>query len=153
MKGKYTAMQVSKFMVNYANNDLYSPISNLQLQKFLYFLWIEYYKKYKEYLFSDTFGAWQFGPVISDVYDEFCSYGGYPITKKFSESKICDKDKSFIEEFVDNYNEITPYELVEMSHHSGGAWDIIFNGDGASSGNHKSIPYKLIIEKECEARD
>lgn len=151
MKGKYTAKQVAEFMVNYAYNKG-EPISNLQLQKYLYYLWIRYYRENREYLFSDTFGAWQFGPVISDIYYQFCSYGGYPITKKFDIVNICSEDEKFIKKFVEDYDLKTPYELVEMSHHSDGAWDIIFNGGGESAGNHKQIPYELIISNECEAK-
>ena len=42
-----TASDVSKYIVEYAY-DNGSSVSNLQLQKILYFLWIDFYKEYRE---------------------------------------------------------------------------------------------------------
>ena len=73
-----TAGDVSKYIVEYAYNKN-SSVSNLQLQKILYFLWIDFYKEYREYLFKDPFEAWALGPVIRNVYYDFCSFGSMTI--------------------------------------------------------------------------
>jgi len=148
MKGKYTAKQVAEFMVNYAYSKG-EPISNLQLQKYLYYLWIRYYRENREYLFSDTFGAWQFGPVIPEIYYKFCIYGSNPIRKSFEICMDSKKDENFIKKFVDDCEDISIYELIEMAHHSEGAWDLVFN----NCGNHEMIGYDLIIQQECDSKD
>ena len=150
MKGIYTAKKVAEFMVNYANEQG-DPISNLQLQKFLYFLWIEYYKENKKYLFDDEFSEWQFGPVIPNVYYQFCVYGGFPITKSFS-TQVKEEDSTIIKKFVDKFNKISTYELVDMSHEKGKAWDSVFNEHGNGTGNHKTISYLQIINLECRTK-
>ena len=43
------------------------PISNLQLQKILYFIQGEYLSKIGKPLFEADFEAWQYGPVICIV--------------------------------------------------------------------------------------
>ena len=43
------------------------PISNLQLQKMLYYIQIELMKQ-NEDIIIDEFEAWRFGPVINNVY-------------------------------------------------------------------------------------
>ena len=74
---KYSAMDIAKYAVNrqYKSN---RPISNLQLQKILYFLQIVFTSKTGHLLFSDQFEAWPYGPVIRDVYVKFADCGGYP---------------------------------------------------------------------------
>lgn len=148
MKVLSNAVEVAEFMVAYAYNKE-KPISNLQLQKILYFLWIEYYKKNQIYLFSEKFAAWLFGPVIPEVYYEFCAYGGLPITESFEIDLKNDAAEKFIKHFVDKYSGADPFKMVAQSHQEGHAWDLIFNKDGKGTGNRTPIPFELIIEKEC----
>lgn len=144
MECLYSVDEVARFLVGYSN-DRNKPISNLQLQKFLYFLWIEYYKKIGLYLFNNPFEAWKFGPVEPDVYYSFCAYGGLPIIESFSEDNIKKTDESFFKDFIDRYYERDPFELVRISHRVGHAWDTVFN----TKGNRAEIPFDLIISKEC----
>ena len=68
-----TAGEISKYIVEYAYKKA-SPVSNLQLQKILYFLWVDFYKELKEYIFNDPFEAWALGPVVRNVYHMFSYY-------------------------------------------------------------------------------
>ena len=74
----YSAMEIAEYAVNrrYRHG---TPISNLQLQKILYFLQVIYASETGELLFADQFEAWPYGPVIRDVYVEFSDCGGFPI--------------------------------------------------------------------------
>ena len=78
----YTASDIARYIVSYCFRKR-KPVSNLKLQKMLYYMWIEYYKKTKKSLFNDDICAWQFGPVIPDIYYAFCVYAGRPITKEY----------------------------------------------------------------------
>ena len=75
----YSAVDVAKYIVSYSTQQGKS-ISNLKLQKMLYYLWVDYYKSTGRELYVDDICAWQFGPVVPDVYYEFCSYAGTPIS-------------------------------------------------------------------------
>ena len=55
------------------------PISNLQLQKILYYLQVYFIQHEGIPLFEDEIEAWQFGPVIPEVYYEYCGFGGFEI--------------------------------------------------------------------------
>ena len=67
---EYSAMEIAEYAVN-RRYRLDMPISNLQLQKILYFLQVIYASKTDKLLFADQFEAWPYGPVIRDVYVEF----------------------------------------------------------------------------------
>lgn len=118
-----------------------SPISNLQLQKILYYLQFGYYKNKCDILIKDDFEAWQFGPVISDVYDMFCTNGGEPISFMLPEAnseKIEYNDEKYIDKRVRKLRNMNPWDMVEETHKEGTAWYITYdNGRG----------YKRIIEK------
>ena len=58
------------------NNDL----TNLKLQKLLYFAQVEYLKEHDEKLFNEEIQAWQYGPVVKEVYDWLRGCGSYVIT-------------------------------------------------------------------------
>ena len=141
----YKAIDVAKYIVNKCIDDGY-PISNLQLQKILYFIQ-RYYLQKDDQLFDDDFEAWQFGPVIPAVYYKFCGYGAMPITSKlnnYNDSDILPKDRKNIDDFTKDKRELYPWDLVEEAHRIGGAWDsTVMDGIG----NHKII-YKKLIKKD-----
>lgn len=67
---EYSAMEIAEYAVSrrYRHD---TPISNLQLQKILYFLQVIHASETGELLFADQFEAWPYGPVIRDVYVKF----------------------------------------------------------------------------------
>lgn len=56
-------------------------VSPMKLQKLMYFVSCEYAKRTNSVLFSESFGVWQYGPVLPAVYDEFKSFKSTPINK------------------------------------------------------------------------
>lgn len=144
----YNAMDVANFILSKCY-EMDKPISNLQLQKILYFAWIGFYKATGRTLFWDNICAWQFGPVVPEVYYEYCAYGGRPINIR-CETEIEFEDQSIINDLVDKYVDIPVNILVDKTHRPGGAWDIIFSG---GNGNRQVIPFDLIKMKECGEQD
>lgn len=140
----YSAIDIAKYTVSYCFKEKH-PISNLKLQKMLYYLWIEYYKITKDSLFIDDICAWQLGPVVPEAYYEFCAYAGRPITRIFDIS-LEGKDRVYINDIIEKYLPIAASTLVNKTHAEGMPWDLIYrNGLGARN----VIPYDLIKIKEC----
>ena len=50
-------------------------ISNLKMQKLLYYAQGHFLATYKKPLFDDKIEAWKYGPVVKEVYDKFKIYG------------------------------------------------------------------------------
>ena len=138
---QYSAMDIAEYAVSRKYN-LDSPISNLQLQKILYFLQVVYATSHGELLFSDQFEAWPYGPVIRSVYVRFSDFGGYPIKCRF-DTEIADPVRSFIDAGVDLLAGKSPWELVSISHAEDSPWDIVYN----KQHNHKGlISNELIMQ-------
>lgn len=140
----YNAMAVANFIINKCYLEG-TPISNLHLQKVLYFVWVEFYRRTKRTLFWDSICAWQFGPVVPEVYYEYCAYGGRPINIR-CETEIAKEDEPLLDEIAGEYVNVPVNILVDRTHQKGTAWDIIYDG---GEGNRHVIPSDLIRQKEC----
>lgn len=138
----YSALELAKYTVSKCVDDK-KPISNLQLQKILYYIQKEFLNKDKK-AFNDDFEAWQFGPVIPEVYYRFCGFGAMPITSHYDEINIVEEDKKIIDSIIEMKRGKNPWDLVVDTHKSGGAWDQIYkNGAG-----YKTIIPKSLIKDE-----
>ena len=144
----FDARTLSHYVVNRCTV-MGQPISNLQLQKILYFLQFFYCRANKggALLFPEPFYAWPYGPVIPDVYEEFSEFGGRAIEKSFTVELCCDQHvKDFLDEGIDTLREKSPWYLVRISHAQGLPWSLIYrDGDGYKD----IIPNSLIIKAAC----
>ncbi len=140
----YLAIAVAKHIVTYCTNKN-KPVSNLKLQKILYYVWIDYYKKTGDMLFLDEMQAWQFGPVVPNVYYEFCQYAGLEICREYQEE--CDiADISLIDSVIDKYIDVPTSTLIDWSHRPNKPWDKVYK---SGRGFRQKIPYDMIIDLEC----
>lgn len=140
----YKAIDVAKHVITYAAGKS-CPVTNLKLQKILYFLWIDFYRERKDYLYDDMIQAWKFGPVIPEVYYAYCHYAAWPINKSYDD--VLSKDDSdLLNPFIDEYMKESAYALVERSHSTGKPWDEVY-----AIHDKNIIPFQKIIEMECEA--
>ena len=76
----YSALDVARYIINYCNDHEYS-ISNLKLQKILYFVQANFLVQTEQPCFKEEIEAWDFGPVIPEVYHEYKQYGSNNIPK------------------------------------------------------------------------
>lgn len=140
----YLAIDVAKHIVTYCTKQK-KPISNLKLQKMLYYVWIDYYKSTNMPLYIDDICAWQFGPVVPDVYYEFCSYAGTAIYREYND--LCsEEDAAIIDATINKLINLPACALVGKTHEEGKPWDVVFNG---GNGLREVIPFSLIVELEC----
>lgn len=140
----YTAVDLSKYIVNKCIADSH-PISNLQLQKILYYIQVEFLRRGQP-AFRDPIEAWQFGPVVPNAYYYFCGFGAMRITECYNgAAQPLGEDKNIIDEIVLEKSAMNPWQVVADTHKPGGAWDRIYR-DG--EGNHQIIPLAIISELE-----
>ena len=137
---QYCAKQIAHYIIDKCTHDDH-PISNLQLQLILYFLQGNNYRKYGVPLFSDNIYAWPYGPVVPEVYDEFCSNGATPICDLYDPNELIidDKTKTILDAQIIRYRKKSVWDLVNESHIQGGPWDTVYQG------------YKTIIPKSLIA--
>lgn len=132
----YDVLDIARYVINYTNNRN-SKISNLQLQKIIYYIQAAFLVIKDEPCFAEDILNWSYGPVVQEVYNEYRDNGNSSIPyqkqyiildfnkesgdiefvrKEFDESKICNDDKVIINKIVDNYSEKDAFELVRKTH-------------------------------------
>ena len=105
------------------------PMTHLKLQKMLYMLYARFLAVCDASLFADRFAAWQYGPVLTEVYDAFKRYGSKNINEpcKNGDSLVmivveegCFKD--CFDDVWGKYGGYSGSELVRMTHEKDSAW-------------------------------
>lgn len=76
---KQTPMAVANYVITFANEN-HVPISNLQLQKVLYYLQAAFLFQCDQELFDGKFERWDYGPVQQEVYNAYRHKGAMMIT-------------------------------------------------------------------------
>lgn len=126
-------------------------ISNLKLQKLLYFVQA-YFLAFTENgtpCFKEKIEAWQFGPVVPNVYYYFCSYGAMKIMNYYDEYfSLNYEDRQIIDKIIIEKRNMDPWQLVEETYRAGGAWDKTYK---KGFGNRKVISIALIKQEIADA--
>ena len=135
----YSAINLAKYVVSKCAKDNH-PISNLQLQKILYYIQKDFLNR-NTIAFSDAIEAWPFGPVVPNVYYHYCVYGAMPILSLHEKYEIAPEDKQFVDPLIIEKRKLDPWTMVAETHKANGAWDRTYK---AGRGNHQIIPIELI---------
>ncbi len=120
----YSVIEIAKYVITYCMIQG-APISNLQLQKILYYLQV-YYMRQGEPLFPEEIYAWQHGPVVPEVYFMFSGYGAAKIQNIYV-TTIEEIDLNLIQPIIEKLRKIDPWTLVDMTHRKGQPWDRVYN--------------------------
>lgn len=134
----YTAHKIASYVINwcYENN---ISITNLKLQKLLYFVQGENCRIMHTRLISDDFYAWQLGPVVPEVYFEYAMYSSSKLPKQKGNVNLSSQDSNVVNLALKKYGVMSTWELVELSH-SQDPWKYNYQIFGDKS----LIPYKSI---------
>lgn len=145
-----TAMGLAHYIVNKCTIDGY-PVSNLQLQKIMYFLQSIFCMVNGRLLFEERFEAWPYGPVLPSVYREYSAYGGRRIAMKYEVLEDYKEDlKSYLDGGIEVLRTKSPWDLVKTSHAPNSPWAETYR-EGV--GYKETIPNELILgsSKQAEA--
>lgn len=114
------ALDVAYAFLNGQTND--RLITNLKLNKLVYFAQVLSLKQDGVPLFPDRVEAWEYGPVVREVYQRFKRYGSAPIPPQLGASRLDIRSQSIVDSIASRYACLTAFDLVELSHKQGGAW-------------------------------
>jgi len=125
MINNITADDVASYLILFSNS-VGDYISNLKLQKLLYYAQAWHLAIKKQILFDEEFQAWIHGPVIRRLYGNYKKYGCNPILVDNDtnfDKKLHDYEKGFgtetsefLKDIIDEYFKFSAYELERMVH-------------------------------------
>ncbi len=156
MARQYRAADVAAYTIA-AAIELGKPVSNLQLQKILFFCQCTNLQHNGDVLFSDDIVAWQYGPVVRSVYNTYSYRGASPIRRaaKYVSGGLFDKlvpiaeldasARRLANDVLEQWIHEPAWNLVRKTHEPGGAWDKVYNEGGIEgSGYGNVIPVSLM---------
>lgn len=104
------------------------PVTQMKLQKMVYFAHGYHLAKYGEPLIKEDFEAWQFGPVAPSIYNEFNLHGSDPIVIE-EPPKLEQELRNLSPEAWDAINytwdatkNLSAYKLSNWTHKTGSPW-------------------------------
>ena len=103
---------VAKFIVQHSRE----PVSNLKLQKLLYYVQGWSLGIYKKPIFEEEIQAWVHGPVVPDVFNQYRQFRWTPIEIPRQTLAIDDHTKNHIKSVLDVYGKWTASQLEALSH-------------------------------------
>lgn len=124
---------IANFILDFCESNGRS-VSNLALQKLVYFCHVWSLIQLNKPLIKHKFEAWEFGPVLPYLYREFKNFDRSPVRGRAmrlnpSNGKACVVEYAFDEETlrlltttIEFYSRLRAGDLVELSHVEGGPW-------------------------------
>lgn len=134
----YDSRAVANFLLDLASKRNL-VVTQLVLYKVLYFAHGWYLSSFDRPLVSHEFEAWQRGPVIKVLRDQFRKFGDQPITTRAEkldiftgEYSVVDPildgdDADFVAQIFESHFHYGAWKLSEMTHESGSPWDRLWN--------------------------
>ncbi len=132
-KKNYSPHHIANFFLNE------KKVTNYVLNKLIYFSYGFYLATTNEKLFPEKIQAWKYGPVVSQIYEQFVRFGNKVITEKATwHSRSMDKitypeidrndaeTMNVLKSVKDVYGSLSEDMWEEMTHHEGSPWEIVY---------------------------
>ena len=121
--------------------DSFSSLTQINIQKLVYFAHGWHLAWSKKPLILDSIEAWEYGPVVRNLYNQFRRFRSKPITEKAMDLRMdnfgkvvtslpcLDQSldgvyaKSVIQAIWKQYGQLPPFQLVELTHVPDSPWE------------------------------
>ena len=128
---------------------------HLKLEKLVFLSFANYLCNTKEQLFRNTIYAFNYGPVVEDVYEKFKHSNNKVLSKGYAENEMSFKSRILysenglekikaINETIEKYGNMSAASLVNITHRRNSPWDMIYDGS-----SYKEIPIEVIYSNHC----
>lgn len=123
---------VADFFVRIANQSEDDQMTNLKLNKMLYFAQGAYLARTGRPLFDNQIEAWTFGPVVPEIYRKYkiCGKNAISSEEDIDRSLFSEDEFETLLDVMREYGRYTGAALVSLSHKPGTPWkDAFTRGD------------------------
>lgn len=126
-------MAAAEFFIRIANQSADDQMTNLKVNKLLYYSQGVHLARTGEPLFADPIEPWKLGPVVADVYHAYKAYGREPIPLDgdIDRSLFTDEEYETLLDVMREFGRYTGSVLVSLTHQPDTPW---------SSANAKKLP-------------
>ncbi|WP_407447167.1 Panacea domain-containing protein [Fibrobacter sp.] len=126
----YKAIQIAQLLLSKAAESKQELMSNLKLQKMLYYEQGFHLAAFGTPLFEEDIEAWMYGPVVPDVYNLYAKYEACGIEPPEKiDLELSEEETILFNNVFDVYNQYSATKLVEMTHNEP-PWSNVTPGRG-----------------------
>lgn len=113
-----TCFDVAKYFLSLTNEEEGDLISNLKLQKLVYYAQGSHLAIYDKPLFEEEIHAWAHGPVVPELYHEYKVHGqgSIPYPEEFDFSVLEEDTREFLNDVYDTFGQFSAWKLRNMTH-------------------------------------
>ncbi|MCI9844160.1 Panacea domain-containing protein [Flavobacterium pectinovorum] len=114
----YSVLEISNKIIANTDASQGEIISNLKLQKMLYYMQGFFIAVFDKRLFDNEIEAWQYGPVVRDAYYYFKDFGAGAITLKGDEQivELSYEEEELFKEVMTEYGQFSAIKLMNLTH-------------------------------------
>lgn len=116
----HSVRAVAEYLLSKVNVEIGESISNLQLQKLVYYAQGWHLAFYGTPLFVEEIQAWRYGPVVKPLYDELERFGamGIPCPDELSAEarELAPEERALLDAVWQSYAHIYPPHLIDRTH-------------------------------------
>jgi uncharacterized phage-associated protein len=115
---KYSVFDIANYFLLKAAQDGHELLSNLKLQKLVYYAQGLSCVIFDRPLFSEKIVAWSYGPVAPALYQKYKRYQarGIPADKSFDPGMIVGKAKELLDDIYKFFGQYSAIRLMELAH-------------------------------------
>ena len=148
--GPRGARAVANYLIEQAREDG-DYLTSMQLLKLVYISHGWNLALYDRPLVREAVEAWDYGPVIADLYHGVKRWGAGPVRERLpgyfaSPDGFSPKDKGLVSSVLAAYRHLDGLELSNLTHRRGTPWYIVYYEQGGQPRRHAQIPNHLIKE-------
>lgn len=114
----YNALDIANKVIHNLtkNTDAGEVVSNLKLQKMLYYVQGFHLAYFAKPLFDEDIEAWMYGPVVPSVYDQYKANGNKGLESVGDVVQLSPEEESLFNEVLSVYGEFSAIGLMNMTH-------------------------------------
>ena len=112
----YKALDIANKIISKTDLEHGDTISNLKLQKMLYYQQGFHLAYFGTPLFDEDIVAWQYGPVVPSVYKEYKSFESNSISTSEEGISLSDDEEELFNNVYEEYNQFSAVALLKMTH-------------------------------------
>ncbi len=126
---KPKAIDVANFFIKLANDAGEEGMTNLRVNKLLYFAQAWSLARLGKELFAEDFQVWSLGPVLPEIYRTFQKYGKNVIPEvygMYSEKVFSSEQVELLLDVAREYRKFSTTHLVDITHIPEGPWGNVY---------------------------
>jgi uncharacterized phage-associated protein len=113
----YNVLDIANKIIRYVSTGEYGDsVTNMKLQKLLYYHQGYHLAYFGEPMFDDEIEAWMYGPVVPNVYNHYKGYGNSSLNYDDNAIELSEKEEKLFKEVMRVYGDYSAIGLMNLTH-------------------------------------